>query len=250
MKVLQGLFLIIGLVVTVNAQKITVQGVVIDPQANVIVDAKVTAINSQKEIFKTVTGKDGVYRFEIIPGDYEIRFEQSGFKTLKFRTFHLVKGRIGNPILMVDAVLEVGSADDAQLMEVDNDLTNGKIICITQPVTLPVDSTNKKIKQEISALVKGLATDETGAVVPFLTIDFQDVNGKIIQTKSDDRGEYIIKLPQGVFTISAKIEVNSLLLKSKETKIEIKSSDGKTQDLILYCIKGNCPIITSSGHGG
>ncbi len=235
MKFLQILVLIFGLSVFVNSQtnnKAVLSGNVYDANGSLIVEAKVTAINERGQKFETLTNDEGIYvlklpfnlynsKADFKVAKYEITVTKEGFEKNYIRDFKFVPSSKSK--MNLDFALDV----------------------FVNINTIIIDSSNKKIKKEISALVKGLATDESGAVVPFLIIDFKDINGKIIQTKSDDSGEYSVKLPQGVFIISAKTEINSILSKSKETKVEIKSFNEKRQNLILYCIKGECPIITA-----
>lgn len=239
LKVLEntGKLITLSGVTFANARNAVLSGNVYDANGSLIVQAKVTAINERGEKFETLTNDEGIYVLNLPFNQYN---SKDNFKIAKYEITVTKEGFEKN--LMRDFKFVPSSKSKMNLdFALDVSVKINPIL---------IDSRNEKIKKEISSLVKGLVTDESGAVVPFLTIDFKDINGKIIETKSDDRGEYTIKLPQGVFIISAKIEVKSLLLKSKEIKIEIKSADEKKQDLILYCIKGNCPVITtSSGRG-
>src|SRR6266567_4984595 len=58
-------------------------GTVTDPSGSVIPNATVTATNAEtNQTRTTTTGADGVYKFSLLPpGNYNVKFNVSGFKT-------------------------------------------------------------------------------------------------------------------------------------------------------------------------
>ena len=106
----------------------------------------------------------------------------------------------------------------------------------------------KNVKSKIR--ISGLTEDPFGALFPFVNVYFKDQYGTVYQTVSDENGEYTIELPLGTFNTSAEKEVESLLWKSKEIKIEICSFNDVKLGFNLLCTekgKGKCPrVITYS----
>ena len=62
----------------------TLRGTVTDPSGKVIANAIVTATSVDAgEIQSATTGTDGTYRFDLPPGNYRLKFEAIGFKTIE-----------------------------------------------------------------------------------------------------------------------------------------------------------------------
>src|SRR5262247_4645858 len=70
------------------------EGVVVDPNSNVIADARVfvrrTDVGAERS---TKTNREGRYRFSTLsPGDYELRAEATGFQTARYEKINAVAG--------------------------------------------------------------------------------------------------------------------------------------------------------------
>jgi hypothetical protein len=74
MKFLQILVLVVGLVVSVNAQKAILSGTVYDSNGAVILGTKVYATNAKGWKIETIVNTDGNYLLELPIGIYTIGF--------------------------------------------------------------------------------------------------------------------------------------------------------------------------------
>jgi hypothetical protein len=102
----------IGLVVSVASSLLaqtqaagTLTGKLTDPSGAVVANATVTATNIDNGQTRTATtGADGGYQFAMLPpGNYRVRFEAAGFKTLE-----IASATIGATQAVVDGKLEPG----------------------------------------------------------------------------------------------------------------------------------------------
>ncbi|MCY7375143.1 MAG: carboxypeptidase-like regulatory domain-containing protein [Pyrinomonadaceae bacterium] len=84
MKVLQILFLMLGLTVLVNAQKAILSGILYDAVGAVIPEVKVTAVNEKGEKFEAVTNDNGVYSLSLPYNLYDARTSSANSKIAKF----------------------------------------------------------------------------------------------------------------------------------------------------------------------
>ena len=71
MKVLQILFLVLGLAVCINAQKAILTGTVFDANGAVIPKSKVTATNQKGDKYEAFTNEDGIYKLDLPYNEYK-----------------------------------------------------------------------------------------------------------------------------------------------------------------------------------
>ena len=84
MRILQVLFLTIGLAVFANGQRAILSGVVYDAVGAVIVKAKITAVNEKGEIFETVTNDNGIYSLNLPYNNYDPKTSSANLKISKY----------------------------------------------------------------------------------------------------------------------------------------------------------------------
>jgi len=131
-----------------SAQTITasITGLVSDPSAAVIGNAKVVATNTGTNVpFETVTNEGGVYTFPFLPvGTYTVAVEAPGFKKTVLGPFKLEV----NQIARVDAKLELGEAtqtieikDIAPILQTESTQT-GDSLSSSKLTSLPLKNRN------------------------------------------------------------------------------------------------------------
>ncbi|MBV8830907.1 MAG: carboxypeptidase regulatory-like domain-containing protein, partial [Acidobacteriaceae bacterium] len=88
----------------------TITGTVTDQQAAPVAGVKVVVVETQTNFqARSETNADGIYRIESLqPGNYNVTFEASGFKTLVQRNLQL---RVGD-VLPVNGTLELGQVTE------------------------------------------------------------------------------------------------------------------------------------------
>jgi carboxypeptidase family protein/TonB-dependent receptor-like protein len=103
-----------------QTNKATVQGKVTDEKGDVILDAKITAVNLDTGITRqTVTDREGRYRIvELLPGLYEVSVEREGFRLYIQRGVDLTVGRDA----VMDFKLNVGDIQEKVVLEQDASL--------------------------------------------------------------------------------------------------------------------------------
>jgi hypothetical protein len=84
MKVLQSLFLILGLAVLVNGQKAILSGTLYDANGAVIPKEKVIAISNTGEKFEALTDDNGVYSLSLPFNSYNAKTSSANFRIAKF----------------------------------------------------------------------------------------------------------------------------------------------------------------------
>src|SRR6202167_3645831 len=128
----------------------TITGLVRDPSGAVVPSAQVTARNQQTGTVMTVaTDAQGFYSLQGLPVDtYEVEITKAGFK--RFIQPGLVL--TVNEVLKVDAVLEVGSAEEKITVSAD---------------AIHVDTTSSQMGEVISA--------DTMTAVPLVTRSYTDL---------------------------------------------------------------------------
>jgi hypothetical protein len=106
--------IVIGLVVSAASSLLaqmqaagTLTGKLTDPSGAVVATARVTATNIDNGQTQTATsGADGGYQFTMLaPGNYRVKFEAPGFKTLE-----IASATIGATRAVIDGKLEPGAA--------------------------------------------------------------------------------------------------------------------------------------------
>lgn len=132
MKVLQILFLILGLSVFANSQtnnKSTLSGIVYDANGSVVVRVKVTAVNQKGEKVETVTNDEGIYTLNVpfnqvkafspvFKYDIIVDAAELGFKKSITKEFVFIPSQFGK--MQLDIALEAGysvSCDSADCLE-------------------------------------------------------------------------------------------------------------------------------------
>jgi outer membrane receptor protein involved in Fe transport len=100
-----------------QTNKATVLGTVTDENGDVILEAKVTAINLDTGIMReTNTDREGRYRIpQLLPGRYEVAVERPGFRLYLQRGVELTVGREA----VMDFILHVGDIQEKVVLEQD-----------------------------------------------------------------------------------------------------------------------------------
>ena len=129
--------------VAVVAQNATssVQGVITDPQGNVVAGATVTLTNAAKNFNRTQTTTDaGIYAFTLIPPDeYSVEVQAAGFKKA-VRTS--VRALVAKPTEL-NVQLEIGSVSEVVTVSAGA----GEVLINKQDATLGNNFVNKQITQ-------------------------------------------------------------------------------------------------------
>ena len=89
----------------------TLRGTVADFSGSAVSNATVTVTSADSgQIRSAITGPDGAYKFELPPGNYRVKFEAQGFKTLEIpsATVH------GDETAVLEEKLEVGEPISAK----------------------------------------------------------------------------------------------------------------------------------------
>ena len=129
--------------VAVLAQNATssVQGVVTDPQGNVVAGATVTLSNAAKNFNRTQTTTDaGVYAFTLIPPDeYTVEVQAAGFKKALLPS---VRALVSKPTEL-NIQLEIGNVSEVVTVSAGA----GEVLINKQDATLGNNFVNKQITQ-------------------------------------------------------------------------------------------------------
>jgi hypothetical protein len=112
--VIQLFVFLFSLVVSANAQQAatsTLAGRIVDPQGAVIVGAKITATQITTGLQRqTETNGDGLFTIASLPpGEYEVKVQAKGFKTLIIQSAELQVGQIASR----NITLEIGKIEDS-----------------------------------------------------------------------------------------------------------------------------------------
>ena len=93
----------------------SIRGTVVDPTGAVVPDAKLTATNLATGLsYSATSSKDGLFAFLQLPiGDYSVKVERAGFKTLTEGHIHLDLDQIFN----LRATMAVGVVSDTITVE-------------------------------------------------------------------------------------------------------------------------------------
>jgi carboxypeptidase family protein/TonB-dependent receptor-like protein len=150
-----------------QTNKATVQGTVTDEKGDVILDARITAVNLDTGITRqTLTDQEGRYRIvELLPGIYEVSVERQGFRLYIQRGVELTVGRDA----VMDFKLNVGDIEEKVVLEQDAGLvditssTMGHLVNRKQIEQLPLNGRD----------VLKLATLENGIISTSSTTDVQ-----------------------------------------------------------------------------
>jgi len=143
----------------------SIRGTVVDPSGAVVPDAKLTATNVATGLsYSTTSSKDGLFAFLQLPiGDYSVKVERSGFKTLTAGHIHLDLDQIYalNAKLELGAVAEVVEVEaNAAQVETTN-MQLGTTVTGTQIVELPLNGRNWTQLMQLQPGVQG-ASDRFG----------------------------------------------------------------------------------------
>jgi outer membrane receptor protein involved in Fe transport len=159
--------LLLGLAPLLSAQVTSaIQGRVSDPSDAVIAGATVRVTNEATGVSRTgESGAEGYYRVaDLLPGKYEIRVAQAGFKTLARQSVELTS----QAVLNLDLRLEVGDA--AQTVAVEAEVPQ-------------VETTEARISEVVSTeQIRSLPTIGRGLM--WLTMTTPGVEGKAEDSRS------------------------------------------------------------------
>jgi Carboxypeptidase regulatory-like domain len=219
MKILQILVLMFGLAFLVNAQeKITLlSGTVYDADKTVVPLTAITATDSNKFVFKTISDERGFYKIWLPTGKYTIDFHKYGFKRLIITDFEDLK-RNGKTI---NVNLEIGYCSDC-----NGDPFSDEIENIRKPNE--VDFSKPKEK---TGILKGSFVDEYGTVLSGLFVSFKNNKEEEFQVLTNENGEYSVRLPFGTYKISAQFKSN---FKNKKLKIKINKTEIQKPKIVLF----------------
>ncbi|MEZ5399385.1 MAG: carboxypeptidase regulatory-like domain-containing protein [Bryobacteraceae bacterium] len=146
----------------------SLSGTVSDSQGAVIPGAKVTVVNMQTGVSRTVSsGQDGGYVFSLMPvGVYDLTVEQSGF-----RKYQRVKIELrANENIQADAVLDIGSVQetitvDAAVTQIDTrSATLNHTVDSKRIVDLPLNGRNPADLVLLAPGVNSGASNNSGDV--------------------------------------------------------------------------------------
>lgn len=147
----------------------TITGVVTDPTGSQIAGAKVTVLETHTNTkVETVTDSAGQYAAPfLLPGDYDISVQFSGFKEFVRKAVHLGAGE--HP--RIDVSLEVGDASQTVSVTADAPLVNSENASIGQAITtkevedLPLNGRTPMMLASLSIGV--ISTGAPGSIYPF-----------------------------------------------------------------------------------
>lgn len=99
MKSLQVLFLILGLTIFANAQKVNLSGKIYDASGAVIPGIKVSA-NSEGSLYEQVTNEEGLFNLNLPVGIYNLEINPrtesfNGFQTIILKNYRIVSADNG-----------------------------------------------------------------------------------------------------------------------------------------------------------
>jgi len=124
----------------------SIRGTVVDPSGAVVPDAKLTATNLATGLsYSTTSSKDGLFGFLQLPiGDYSVKVERSGFKTLTEGHIHLDLDQIYalNAKLELGAVAEVVEVEANPAQVETTSMQLGTTVTGNQIVELPLNGRN------------------------------------------------------------------------------------------------------------
>ena len=146
-----------------------IQGAITDPAGALIPNAKVTVTEASTGVAtKSVSGSAGQYALLfLLPGNYDIAVEASGFKKFVRRSVHLGAGE--HPV--IDITLELGNSTQSVEVTADASLINSENASVGQAITtkevedLPL---NGRTPLVLASLAMGvIATGQPGLIHPF-----------------------------------------------------------------------------------
>jgi len=196
-----GLFVLVGLVLAItllspcriHAQASisagSIQGTIVDQRGGIIAGAKVTITNkATSQVFPTTTNATGAYNVAALsPGEYSIRVEVKGFKTIQT----LARVEIG-VISTANLTLEVGSESVVVSVEASAITVNTQqatvqdVITATQIEELPVDGRNFL---DLASLEPGVQVQDGANFDPtkngFSSISFGGRSGRTARIEVD-----------------------------------------------------------------
>jgi len=147
----------------------TISGVVTDPAGAGVADAHITATENRTGTkIQSQTNSDGQYTLPfLLPGDYTITVEMTGFKTFVRQGVHLDSG--GHPVvdmqLVMGAVTESVKVTEAIPLVNTENASTGQIITTKQVEDLPLDGRTPMMLAQLAIGV--LDTANPSLVHPF-----------------------------------------------------------------------------------
>ncbi|MGA7908842.1 MAG: carboxypeptidase-like regulatory domain-containing protein, partial [Candidatus Sulfotelmatobacter sp.] len=156
-----GVLLGVVLTTPANADNLyaSIRGTVVDPTGAVVPDAKLTATNVATGLaYNTISDKDGLFSFLQLPiGDYSVRAERSGFKTVTENRIHLDLDQIFN----LKVAMELGTTSETITVEANpaqvetTSMQLGTTITGNQIVDLPLNGRNWTQLMQLQPGVQG-----------------------------------------------------------------------------------------------
>jgi hypothetical protein len=155
-----------GITLQAQTSRGTVTGLIADPSAATVANAKVELKNTETNVVRTSTSNDsGLYRFDAVdPGTYQVSTAASGFKNMQTTPFAVAGGQVAS----MDIKLEIGSVSNTvDVTEVSADAVElqietparGGTISSTAAVDLPISSRNSI---SLALTLPGVATSRFG----------------------------------------------------------------------------------------
>jgi outer membrane receptor protein involved in Fe transport len=141
----------------------TVAGLITDPSAATVANAKVEIKNTATNVVRSSTTNDaGLYRFDAVdPGNYQISSTAPGFKAAQTTGFDVAGGQLAS----VDIKLEIGTqanvvevSAESTVLQIESPVRGGSIASI-QATGLPIASRNPV---SLSLTIPGVATSRFG----------------------------------------------------------------------------------------
>lgn len=163
------------------AQTGTIQGLLADPQGAAIPNAKITATDEAKGLVarETTTGGDGhFYLRNLLPGDYTVRSEVTGFKALERTGLKLDQNQImelGQLTLQVGQATEsITVSESAPLIETS---TANKSFVITSRQVTELSLNGRDFQSLMRTLPGVVSNDRSDFRLAFNNTDAFNVNG-------------------------------------------------------------------------
>jgi len=159
--------LVIALPLVAQETRSTIQGRVLDPQSSVVAGARVTVVNIERNTaVRTTTNETGRYEASLLlPGQYRISVEASGFKKLVREGIALAVGTR----LQVDLQLELGEVTESITVTGETPLletrpsSSGGLVDSRSLMDLPVTSNNALL---LVKLTVGIQTTGISTYIP------------------------------------------------------------------------------------
>jgi hypothetical protein len=163
------------------AQSGTIQGIIMDPAGGRVPNAKVTAVDQDKQVIarETLSNQEGAFALRsLLPARYTVRVEASGFKTLERTDLVLDQNQV---MALGTVTIEVGQTTESVTVEAEVPLVEtdtahrGFTVTSRQVTQLPLNGRDfTSLIRTLPGIVHGEASDFRLA---FNNTDQFNVNG-------------------------------------------------------------------------